>query len=66
MLCSEKVILKGGDAIKLFNAPGAAFTATVTTVNGPDSLSDVTGDGRPESLAGQDADPSNCDLLHQP
>src|SRR6476469_1148215 len=32
-----KGYLKGGDVIKLFNAPGASFTATVTTVSGADS-----------------------------
>jgi prepilin-type N-terminal cleavage/methylation domain-containing protein len=34
-----KGYLKGGDAIKMFNAPGASFTATVTTTNGIDQLS---------------------------
>ena len=35
----SKGYLKGGDVIKLFNAPGASFTATVTTTNGIDVLS---------------------------
>jgi hypothetical protein len=34
-----KGYLKGGDAIKLMNAPSASFTATVTTTNGIDQLS---------------------------
>jgi prepilin-type N-terminal cleavage/methylation domain-containing protein len=34
-----KGYLKGGDAIKLFNAPSASFTATVTTTAGIDQLS---------------------------
>jgi prepilin-type N-terminal cleavage/methylation domain-containing protein len=34
-----KGYLKGGDAIKLMNAPGASFSATVTTTNGIDQLS---------------------------
>jgi hypothetical protein len=38
VLCG-KGYLKGGDAIKLVNAPSANFTATVTTTNGIDSLS---------------------------
>src|SRR5262252_3214083 len=35
VLCG-KGYLKGGDAIKLFSAPSAGFTATVTTTNGID------------------------------
>src|SRR5260370_21025330 len=38
VLCG-KGYLKGGDAIKLMNAPSASFTATVTTTNGIDQLS---------------------------
>jgi prepilin-type N-terminal cleavage/methylation domain-containing protein len=38
VLCG-KGYLKGADAVKLFTAPGAAFTATITTTNGVDSLS---------------------------
>src|SRR4029077_3512804 len=38
VLCG-KGYLKGADAIKLFNGPSAAYTATVTTVNGIDQLS---------------------------
>jgi prepilin-type N-terminal cleavage/methylation domain-containing protein len=34
-----KGYLRGGDAIKLMNAPSASFTATVTTTNGIDQLS---------------------------
>ena len=38
-----KGYLKGGDAIKMMNAPSASFTATVTTTNGVDQLSDPIG-----------------------
>src|ERR1700747_1013107 len=38
VLCG-KGYLKGGDAIKLVNAPSANFTAQVTTTTGVDSLS---------------------------
>src|SRR6266498_5778724 len=34
-----KGYLKGADAIKLLNAPGASYTATVTSSGGVDSLS---------------------------
>jgi len=37
VLCG-KGYLKGADAIKLMNAPGAQYTATVTPTNGIDSL----------------------------
>ena len=43
MCCAGKGYLKGGDAIKLLNAPSASFTATVTTTNGIDSLSAAGG-----------------------
>src|SRR6266702_2394065 len=38
-----KGYLRGGDAIKLMNAPGASYTATVTTTNGIDQLSAAGG-----------------------
>jgi prepilin-type N-terminal cleavage/methylation domain-containing protein len=38
-----KGYLRGGDALKLLNAPGASFGATVTTTNGIDQLSAGTG-----------------------
>jgi hypothetical protein len=42
VLCS-KGDLRGADAIKLMNAPGAQFTATVNTAGGVDSLSGAAG-----------------------
>ena len=42
MLCG-KGYLRGADAIKLMNAPGASFTATVTPTAGIDSLSAPSG-----------------------
>lgn len=53
-----KGYLKGGDAIKLFNAPGASFTATVTTVSGADSLSGATGTAAWKVWGVKDSDPS--------
>ena len=43
----RKGYLKGGDAIKLMNAPSAAYTATVTTTNGIDALSAGAGNQLP-------------------
>jgi prepilin-type N-terminal cleavage/methylation domain-containing protein len=57
ILCG-KGYLKGGDAIKLFNAPGASFTATVGTVNGVDTLSAPTGTASLKIWMVQDADPA--------
>ena len=42
ILCG-KGYLKGGDAIKLMNAPSASYTASVSTANGVDSLSASAG-----------------------
>jgi prepilin-type N-terminal cleavage/methylation domain-containing protein len=42
VLCS-KGYLRGADAIKLMNAPGAQYTANVTTAGGTDSLSGASG-----------------------
>ncbi len=53
-----KGYLKGGDVIKLFNAPSASFTATVTTVNGADSLSGATGTAALKVWGVKDADPA--------
>jgi len=55
VLCG-KGYLKGGDAIKLFSAPGAGFTATVTTTNGIDVLSAPGGVAALKVWAVQDAD----------
>src|SRR5260370_11876000 len=57
VLCG-KGYLRGGDAIKLFNAPGASFTAAVGTVNGVDSLSGPVGTAALKVWAVQDADPA--------
>ena len=57
VLCG-KGYLKGGDAIKLFNAPGASFTAAVGTVNGIDTLSGAGGTAALKVWAVQDADPA--------
>jgi prepilin-type N-terminal cleavage/methylation domain-containing protein len=53
-----KGYLKGGDVIKLFNAPSASFTANVTTVNGADSLSGQTGTAAWKVWMIKDADPA--------
>ncbi len=55
VLCG-KGYLKGGDAIKLFNAPSASFTAQVTTTNGIDVLSAPGGTAALKVWAVQDAD----------
>jgi len=57
VLCS-KGYLKGGDAIKLMNAPSAAYTATVTTTNGIDQLSAATGTPALKIWMNQDIDPA--------
>jgi len=53
-----KGYLKGGDVIKLFNAPGASFTATVTSPNGVDSLSGASGTAALKVWMVKDGDPS--------
>jgi prepilin-type N-terminal cleavage/methylation domain-containing protein len=54
-----KGYLKGGDAIKLMNAPGASFTATVVTTNGIDVLSAPGGTAAALKIwACRDADPA--------
>src|ERR1041385_2477611 len=53
-----KGYLKGGDAIKLFNAPGASFTATVTSNNGIDVLSAPGGQASLKVWPVVDGDPA--------
>jgi len=53
-----KGYLKGGDAIKLVNAPSASFTADVTTTAGVDQLSNPGGTAALKVWAVQDADPA--------
>ena len=53
-----KGYLKGGDVIKLFNAPGASFTATVGTVGGVDTLSGAAGTAALKVWMVKDGDPS--------
>jgi prepilin-type N-terminal cleavage/methylation domain-containing protein len=60
VLCG-KGYLKGGDAIKLMNAPSASFTATVTTANGIDQLSVPGGTAAALKVwPVKDADPSTA------
>jgi prepilin-type N-terminal cleavage/methylation domain-containing protein len=53
-----KGYLKGADAIKMMNAPGASYTATVTPVSGTDSLSGGTGTPALHVWMVQDANPA--------
>ena len=57
-ILTGKGYLKGGDAIKLMNAPSAAYSATVTTNNGIDTLSAPTGTAALKIWMIQDVDPS--------
>ena len=57
VLCG-KGYLRGGDAIKLFNAPGASFTANVGTVGGVDSLSGAAGTAALKVWMVKDGDPA--------
>ena len=57
ILCG-KGYLKGGDAIKMMNAPSASYTATVTTNNGIDSLSGPAGTAALKIWMVQDIDPA--------
>jgi prepilin-type N-terminal cleavage/methylation domain-containing protein len=59
VLCG-KGYLKGGDVIKLLNAPGASFSAGVTTTAGVDSLNGGTGTAALKVWAVQDADPATA------
>jgi prepilin-type N-terminal cleavage/methylation domain-containing protein len=58
-----KGYLRGGDAIKLMNAPGASWTATVTTTNGIDQLSAPAGTAALKSLAGPRRQSGACDFF---
>jgi prepilin-type N-terminal cleavage/methylation domain-containing protein len=53
-----KGYLKGGDAIKLVNAPSASFTAQVSTANGVDSLGGATGTAALKVWMVKDVDPA--------
>jgi prepilin-type N-terminal cleavage/methylation domain-containing protein len=57
VLCS-KGYLRGADAIKLLNAPGASYTATVTTTGGVDTLSGAGGTPALKIWLVQDANPA--------
>jgi prepilin-type N-terminal cleavage/methylation domain-containing protein len=57
VLCG-KGYLKGGDAIKMMNAPSASYTATVGTVNGIDTLSGGAGTPAIHVWMNQDVDPA--------
>src|SRR6266446_7687156 len=57
ILCG-KGYLKGGDAIKMMNAPSASYTAAVTTVNGIDQLSTPAGVAAIKVWMVKDVDPS--------
>src|SRR6266478_9877300 len=57
VLCG-KGYLRGADAIKLLTAPGASYTATVTTTNGVDSLSAAGGTPSLKIWMVQDANPA--------
>ena len=59
VLCG-KGYLKGGDVIKMLNAPGASFTAGVTTTAGVDSLNGGTGTASLKVWAVQDGDPATA------
>jgi prepilin-type N-terminal cleavage/methylation domain-containing protein len=57
ILCG-KGYLKGGDAIKMMNAPSASYTATVTTTNGVDQLNGSAGVAALKVWMVQDVDPA--------
>jgi type II secretory pathway pseudopilin PulG len=57
-LLTTKGYLKGGDAIKLMNAPSASFTATVTSAGGIDTLSAPAGTAGLKVWMNQDVDPA--------
>jgi hypothetical protein len=57
VLC-EKGYLKGNDAIKLMNAPGSSFTATVTSKGGIDQLSNPSGIAALKIWMNRDIDPA--------
>jgi prepilin-type N-terminal cleavage/methylation domain-containing protein len=55
-----KGYLRGGDALKLMAAPGANYTATVTSNNGIDSLSAASGTAALKVWMAQDATPATA------
>ncbi len=57
VLCG-KGYLRGGDAIKLMNAPGASYNATVATAYGVDTLTYVNGTPALKVWLVQDANPA--------
>jgi hypothetical protein len=57
VLCG-KGYLKGADAIKMFTAPSAGYTATVTTNNGIDTLTAPGGTAALKVWMVQDVDPA--------
>jgi prepilin-type N-terminal cleavage/methylation domain-containing protein len=57
ILCG-KGYLKGGDAIKMMNAPSASYTANVTTTNGVDQLDTPAGVAAIKVWMVKDVDPS--------
>jgi len=59
VLCG-KGYLKGGDVIKLLNAPGASFTANVGTINGVDSLAGASGTAALKVWGIKDGDPATA------
>ena len=63
ILCG-KGYLKGGDAIKLMNAPSASYTASVTTANGSRLAKRLCRDSRPESLDGPGRRSGDDDFLY--
>jgi prepilin-type N-terminal cleavage/methylation domain-containing protein len=57
VLCG-KGYLRGADAIKMFTAPGASFSATITTVGGVDTLSAPGGTAALKVWLTSDANPA--------
>jgi prepilin-type N-terminal cleavage/methylation domain-containing protein len=57
VLCG-KGYLRGADALKLLNAPGASYTATVNTAGGVDTLTGATGTPALKVWLVQDANPA--------
>src|SRR4051812_35279350 len=57
VLCG-KGYLKGGDAIKMMNAPSASYTANVTTASGVDQLDTPAGTAALKVWMVQDVDPA--------
>jgi len=55
---SQKGYLKGADAIKLLNAPGASYTATVTSAGGVDSVASGSGTPALKVWIVQDSNPA--------